>query len=426
MSPEDAAALEEIVPGLGALVVPNGVDYGGPPPPSPAPHPVVFFAGKLDYRPNVDACEWLVEEIMPRVRERVPDALLVLAGRDPAPAVRRLAGPLVEVTGALSADDLARRRSQAWVETVPLRMGSGVRFKALEAMAAGIPLVATTLGAAGTGAVPGRHALIADTAPDLAAAIAGLLPDPRRRAALATAARSLAAERHSWERITPRLLDLYDRLQRDHGGVRRDPPSPPATQAPSRRAVSLIATVRDERASIDALLTSLSAQERLPDGAVFVDGGSTDGTLERLTRLQHLLPEAISPQGSAEPLPQPPLPAVRVLSRPGANISRGRNLAAAAGHDLLAVTDAGVRLHPSWLSRLLAPLERDPTLGVSAGFFVADPRGVWSWPWGPPRSPTSTRSTRPHSSPPAAPSPSARKRGRWPGATRSGSTTART
>ena len=96
------------------------------------------------------------------------------------------------------------------METVPLRMGSGVRFKALEAMAAGIPLVATTLGAAGTGAVPGRHALIADTAPDLAAAIAGLLPDPRRRAALATAARSLAAERHSWERITPRLLDLYE------------------------------------------------------------------------------------------------------------------------------------------------------------------------------------------------------------------------
>ena len=102
VSPEDAAALEEIVPGLGALVIPNGVTIEASPPPSPAPHPVVFFAGKLDYRPNVDACEWLVEEIMPRVRERVPDALLVLAGRDPAPAVRRLAGPLVEVTGALS------------------------------------------------------------------------------------------------------------------------------------------------------------------------------------------------------------------------------------------------------------------------------------------------------------------------------------
>jgi glycosyltransferase involved in cell wall biosynthesis len=343
VSPEDAAALEEIVPGLGALVVPNGVDVEAPPPPAPDPRPVVFFAGKLDYRPNVDACEWLVGEIMPRVWQHVPDASLVLAGRDPAPAVRRLAAPRVEVTGALSGPDLARRRSQAWVETVPLRMGSGVRFKALEAMAAGIPLVATPLGAAGTGAVAERHALIAETAPDLAAAIADLLLDPHRRAALATAGRALARERHSWERITPRLLGIYDRLE-----------------APPHHAVSLIATVRDERSSIDALLASLAGQERPPDAAVFVDGGSTDGTLERLTK------------------PPPPLPSLQVLSHPGANIARGRNLAAAAaGHPLLAATDAGVRLHPSWLARLLAPLERDPTLAVAAGFFVADPQDVW-------------------------------------------------
>ena len=67
-----------------------------------------------------------------------------------------------------------------------------------------------------------------------------------------------------------------------------------------------------------------------------------------------------------------------MLSHPGANISRGRNLAAAAASDdLIAATDAGVRLHPSWLTRLVAPLEGDPTLAVSAGFFVADPQGVW-------------------------------------------------
>jgi glycosyltransferase involved in cell wall biosynthesis len=248
-------------------------------------------------------------------------------------------------------------------------MGSGVRFKALEAMAAGIPLVATHLGAAGTGAVPGRHALIAEAAPDLAAAVSDLLADASRRAALATAARALATERHAWEQITPRLLSLYERLLRDHDGMRRDPPSEPqrgthlgvGTRTPRHRGVSLIATVRDERASIDALLASLAGQERPPDGAVFVDGGSTDGTLERLAH-----PQA--------PLPSP----LRVLSHPGANISRGRNLAAgAASDDLIVTTDAGVRLHPSWLTRLVAPLEGDPTLAVSAGFFVADPQGVW-------------------------------------------------
>ena len=67
-----------------------------------------------------------------------------------------------------------------------------------------------------------------------------------------------------------------------------------------------------------------------------------------------------------------------MLSHPGANISRGRNLAvAAAGGEIVAATDAGVRLAPTWLGRLVRPLEGDPTLGAAAGFFVSDPASVW-------------------------------------------------
>ncbi|HEX2184828.1 MAG TPA: glycosyltransferase family 4 protein, partial [Chloroflexota bacterium] len=171
VSEEDAAALEAVVPGLGAVVVPNGVDVGAMPPATPGAEPEIFFAGKLDYRPNVDACEWLVREILPRVQAEVPAARVVLAGRDPAPEVRALAGPAVEVTGALSDAALASRRAAAWVAVVPTRMGSGVRFKALEAMAAGVPLVATPLGAAGSGAVDGEHALIAEDGASFAAAV---------------------------------------------------------------------------------------------------------------------------------------------------------------------------------------------------------------------------------------------------------------
>src|SRR5207249_250528 len=124
-SQEDAAALEALVPGLGAVVVPNGVDVAAMPPAAPGPEPAIFFAGKLDYRPNVDACEWLVREIVPRVSAAVPEVRVILAGRDPAPAVRRLAGPSVEVTGALPEPALAARRAAAWVYAVPMRMGSG-------------------------------------------------------------------------------------------------------------------------------------------------------------------------------------------------------------------------------------------------------------------------------------------------------------
>lgn len=119
--------------------------------------------------------------------------------------------------------------------------------------------------------------------------------------------------------------------------------------------VTLIATVRNEQQTIAALLESIAAQTRLPDEVIICDGGSTDGTLTIL-------------RGFADRLP------LRVVERPGANISAGRNAAiGAATHDLIAATDAGVRLEPEWLARMIQPLEHDPDVQVVSGFFHSDP-----------------------------------------------------
>ena len=121
-------------------------------------------------------------------------------------------------------------------------------------------------------------------------------------------------------------------------------------------AVSVIVTVRDERASIYALLDSLALQRRAPDEIVVVDGGSRDGTLEAL--------QARAGRGE--------LPLV-VLSRPGANISAGRNAAiAAASGPVIASTDAGVRLDDVWLAELVAPMERGARF--VGGFFGSAPQ----------------------------------------------------
>jgi glycosyltransferase involved in cell wall biosynthesis len=124
-----------------------------------------------------------------------------------------------------------------------------------------------------------------------------------------------------------------------------------------RERASLIVTVLDEAATIDELLESIAAQTRRPDEVVVVDGGSSDGTWQRLETWTSRLP-------------------LRLIPAPGASIARGRNLAIeAASSELIAVTDAGVRLQPDWLEHLLSMLTDD--VDVVGGFFQADPRTVF-------------------------------------------------
>jgi glycosyltransferase involved in cell wall biosynthesis len=122
----------------------------------------------------------------------------------------------------------------------------------------------------------------------------------------------------------------------------------------TRERTSLIITVLDEAATIDALLESIAAQTSAPDQIVFTDAGSTDGTWERLNAWANRLP-------------------LRLVRAQGANIARGRNLAIeAASGEVIAVTDAGVRLADSWLAELQMALSAQ--VDVVSGFFAADAR----------------------------------------------------
>ncbi|GIK36322.1 MAG: glycosyl transferase [Chloroflexota bacterium] len=121
--------------------------------------------------------------------------------------------------------------------------------------------------------------------------------------------------------------------------------------------VSVICTVLNEGPAIQKLLDSLAEQTHPPAEIIFVDGGSSDGTVAVLQRY------------AAQRMP------LRVIVEPGANISRGRNIAieAAAG-PIIASTDAGVRLDPHWLEELLKPFQANPGVAVVSGFFAPDPQ----------------------------------------------------
>lgn len=125
--------------------------------------------------------------------------------------------------------------------------------------------------------------------------------------------------------------------------------------------VSVIATVLNEESSVAGLIDSLASQTRLPDEVVIVDGGSTDGTVDRIRR---------AAEGRLK---------VEIVRLPGSNISEGRNAAVgAATGDVIAVTDAGVRLKPTWLELLVTPFDRRRCrLDVMSGFFEPDPHTIF-------------------------------------------------
>ncbi|MBM3190669.1 MAG: glycosyltransferase [Chloroflexi bacterium] len=215
VSEADAAALRALAPGIVPLVVPNGVDvnrfHPNLPDALPLEHPAVVFTGRMDFRPNVDAMEWFHERIWPLIRAQRPDARLYVVGKAPHAALSPLAlDPSVTVTGYVA--DVLPYFGGADVYVVPLRMGGGTRLKVLEAMAAGLPLVSTTIGAEGIAGESGEYLLLADGAQAFADAVLDVLHKPTLRARLGAAARRYVVQNYDWRRIVPRLEPLYAAL----------------------------------------------------------------------------------------------------------------------------------------------------------------------------------------------------------------------
>ena len=190
-------------------LVPNGIDfaYFQPQPAAPKTHDLLF-CGNMGYHPNVDAACWLAEEILPLVQRRHPQARLLVAGTTPAPRVLALARrPGVGVSGWLP--DIRTAYAGARVFVAPMRVGTGLQNKLLEAMAMQLPCVTTPLAHNALGGTPGQHLLVADSAPALADALANLLADPAGAARLAAAGRTFVAETYDWAAATARLENLF-------------------------------------------------------------------------------------------------------------------------------------------------------------------------------------------------------------------------
>ncbi len=176
---------------------------------APMAHPALVFTGKMDFRPNVDAVLWFAHEILPLIRRQVPDVRFVVVGQKPHARLDVLRDrPDVVLTGFVP--DVRPYIRAADVYVAPLRMGSGTRFKLLEAMAMSRPIVSTWIGAEGIAAQDGRHLLLAADPEAFAQAVIGLLQDKARCLELGVKANELVREKYDWSAVIPRLEEVYE------------------------------------------------------------------------------------------------------------------------------------------------------------------------------------------------------------------------
>jgi glycosyltransferase involved in cell wall biosynthesis len=145
------------------------------------------------------------------VRARRPELIFTIVGKDPSAQVRELAQlPGVEVTGTVT--DVRPFYREAVAAVVPLNVGGGSRLKILEAMAAGVPVVSTTLGAEGLEVRHNKNILIADANKQLAEAIINLTENEAQRRELSDAGRALVASRYDWSSLGAALFRAYEEL----------------------------------------------------------------------------------------------------------------------------------------------------------------------------------------------------------------------
>jgi sugar transferase (PEP-CTERM/EpsH1 system associated) len=189
----------QLIPGVPVSLVGNGVDLDYFRSMGSAKRPgSIVFTGVMDYFPNIDAVVWFCDEVLPLIHAQMPEASFVICGSRPVRAVRQLAKRQgVSVTGRVS--DTRPYLDSAEVFVAPLRMARGIQNKLLEAMAMGLPCVASSTAASGTVVANGAGILAADEPQEFAEHVLKLLREEKLRSDMAREARAAAEANYRWD-----------------------------------------------------------------------------------------------------------------------------------------------------------------------------------------------------------------------------------
>ncbi len=212
MSVEDKKIVEKTLKGVKVDVVANGVDsdfFNATKVKKPS-KPAVLFVGNFKWLPNKDAACFLARKIWPLIKRKLSHAQLWIVGKNPTKEIKSLSGPDIKVDESL--EDIREAFGGASVLLAPIRNGRGTKYKVLEAMATGLPVVTTPLGIEGIDVVNEKEVLIAKSAERLAKQALRLLSSPLLGRKIAKKAKKLVQEKYNWEIISSHLDKIYQEL----------------------------------------------------------------------------------------------------------------------------------------------------------------------------------------------------------------------
>lgn len=210
VSAEDRIVMEREYGLRGVMDVPTGVDteYFRPSGKIQAEPNHLVFTGSMDWLPNEDAIRYFTDEVLPRIKQTIPDVKLTVVGRNPSAALVELGrrDPSISVTGRVEDVRPFMERASAYV--IPLRIGGGTRLKVFEAMAMETPLVSTTIGVEGLPVHDGVETLIGDTAEEFSAAVIRVLTNPALAQRIGKQAAERVREEFGWDRVADEFASI--------------------------------------------------------------------------------------------------------------------------------------------------------------------------------------------------------------------------
>jgi glycosyltransferase involved in cell wall biosynthesis len=226
VSQVDADSFRRLIPAASTRTIENGVDelYFNPDLDEvlseQQEEPEIVFEGAMCFSPNIDAVRYFVDEILPLIRNELPGVRFTIVGRDPTKEVMALAGNGVEITG--SVPDIRPYLDRAEVFVCPMRSGTGIKNKILQAWAMRKAIVSTPEGVGGLKIIEGGNILVRNTPQSFAMAVVELLLDKNKAGRLGKSGRDTVLAHYTWKAKAEELENLMTSIVQEHKSKMRD------------------------------------------------------------------------------------------------------------------------------------------------------------------------------------------------------------